>query len=403
MVEKNISSLSQNWVRELAKTDYETWILPLLDLSNLSPDSPLLRPIQIGEGVKADEMAKVPAVRRASVMPGSRKMSAELIRKLISRFSDEQGSFGISGNCINAMIYLCSICDTTGRIEDFPISSLVGIACDSLRGAYDILHKLEQKNVLSVTCTVKNGLRDIVILDNDFSSKNKRYLNLNRSFFNCYSDDFHKFRDLSLYAKRSLLAILFEYDAQGGRRGYRTSFDKLLKKLGLKTSRLIDSYIKELTPLFQDALTIMEGWKSSLYSYASKKANGHESILALRPHRAGEEKQLIEGAPTCLEYKIRRLLSIYSVNPVSDVTGKPLSPQDMRALIKKVGGLMAWKLLEFKDCPLTLDHALQLLEEYITRSDGLTKTIFENYIIYLDEVVQMSRKLVSSGNVMACS
>ena len=194
---------------------------------------------------------------------GSYKLSEYQLMRLISK-----GEHGASSFEIDTMLYLSQICDEKGVINRFRISELKHIIGCSLRECYYVLSNLEKKGLLSVSCENKNGYRKLLLTNNNFSGvtdyRKNRYLNVNRCFLNPFSPEYCYYQKLSLFAKKLLLYILYQYSTK---RGYRFKFRQAAKALCIKNETLISQYLQEIKPLLID---------DELITYMSKESDGRK-------------------------------------------------------------------------------------------------------------------------------
>lgn len=404
-----------NWVRETAYKDYQEGNFSQKFLERLSLPSYNLRKADEGESLCYDSLMDVPVHVKAAVSIGSYKISSRLLYKLISKHilsGDGSNIYGASNSCICTVIYLCTLCDVKGFIEDFRIQDLIGKTCASERGAYYVLSKLEEKGIIQVTCHCKNGYRDILILDNDFSDFKKektRYLNLNRSFFNvCDTSEFgfSAFRGLSLFAKKLLLYSLFEYDAQRGRHGYHSYMYRLAKKIGIKNELLIKKYVEEIAAI--TPLTYVEkvhGKRHPVYTYFSRKEGQKKELVAIRPCSLDVVDSMPSDAPTCLKHKIENVFRDTGVVPhvklYDDCYELPATDRRYKDLVYEVAYSISWYSVVYKDSPVTVSDLLQQFRNFLLHFTYFTKDTLDMFRIYILEFVQLSRSATKPGYVLA--
>lgn len=408
----------QNWVKEIAYQDFydsnmDHVIRERLGLSS-GETSSVIRRLGNGEKNYYDDISDVPANVKAAASIGSYKMSYKLLHKLISKRLMVDGKtdmYGASNSCICTVIYLCTLCDETGLVEDFRIQDLVGKTCVSERGAYYVLSKLEEKGIIQINCYCKNGYRDIILIDNDFSDfhKKDRYLNMNRTFFNVNDTSefgFSAFRKLSLFAKKLLLYTLFEYDAQRGRHGYHSYMYKLAEKLGLKNIDLIQGYVEEISSMcplsFLETLT---GARGPVYTYHSKEGGSRKKIFAIRPKSMDITGQMAEDAPTCLKYKVSSLFKSTGV-PVVFEDGNTfynLEPQsgEYTRIIHELSNIVVWNSVRYKDSPVVVLDLLKQLEKFILLFKYFSLEQVDMFRIYINEFMCLSRQIITPGFVLA--
>ena len=211
---------------------------------------------------------------------GSYKLSGEIISKLTANGSDTAKHDTISNYELMAVIYFSHICDIEGNIEDFKTVSLTTVLGCSRRAAYHILNNLCEKGFISAGKSDWYGRRDIKLLGNDFRGADYhkvRYLNTNFTFFNHNHEDYKRFKALSLYAKKTLIYILFHYNI---RFGYRVSLDALLNELGLAKKRLVLNYIDELKEMFTPAFFEIQDSKTLRQKYATLRIRSKNPFFA---------------------------------------------------------------------------------------------------------------------------
>jgi len=180
------------------------------------------------------------------------KLNSKVVERMTARHvvgPDGSTYPGCSKLMIACMIHFSHICSTKGEIESIRLSSLeLVLKCDK-RSIYSCIDALIMRGFIKVeTVDSFAGIKRITILNNDFSSVNYesgvRYLNTNYPFFNYRSNEgYDKFLNLSLYAMRLLIYILYNYNAATG---YRTSYDNLCAKLSIKKRFRIQRYLKEI-------------------------------------------------------------------------------------------------------------------------------------------------------------
>jgi len=401
-----------NWIKETAYNDFTEQHMSEILSERLSYHS--LRKLDTGEKSYYEDISDVPAAVKASASIGSYKMSYKLLHKLINKHiitGEGTSIYGASNSCICTIIYLCTLCDVTGLVEDFRILDLVGKTCSSERGAYYVLSKLEEKGIIRVECYCKNGYRDIHILDNDFSKyehTKERYLNLNRSFFNVNDTSefgFNAFRGLSLFAKKLLLYTLFEYDAQRGRHGYRSYMYRLAGKLGIKTESLVKRYVDEIS--FMCPLSFMDklnGRSGPIYTHYSKKEGRRELVFEIRPHGIDVVDSLID-APTCLKHKISALLKDADVPVVFESENRGMmqavySDDIYQKIISEIAGIVSWNSVAFKDSPIKTEDILAQFEKFLLHFTYFSTETIQLFRVYINEFMRLSRQIITPGYVI---
>lgn len=417
------------WLKDLAMEDYSLYADKLSQRVGIDPtvpfDSTINNPhIKFNDSnnpkMEYESLDNVPLIVKTNSVLGSRKMSFAVVKKLVNRyleFTDEDGrkKKGASNDCIKTMVYFCQINDNHGYIPNFEIKSLVGKTVNSKRGAYSVLDLLERKRLIKIEKnTCKNGLRNITVLDNDFSNygKNKRvgYLNLNREFFNTESllgsedteQSYSKFCSLSLFAKKMLLYILYMYDSSGsGKNGYRKNIKKLSDILEIDNTNLIYDYVKELEPLFVTYKSLLEGFKSDIYTYKSKSAGSDDVILTLRRNRCGASGTLIENAPTNLKYRIRNMFKMHGVEIRDYLTDTVVGSADLNLIANRLAGVVTWNSLRCMNSPVNINDLLDLLEKFICECEYFTYEHIQMFDIYAYEFVQLSRSILPPNYIMS--
>lgn len=232
---------------------------------------------------------------KISVSPelqGSYKLSKTILDKinLNSNSLCEDNVDTISNNEILAILHFSHICDTSGCIEQFKISELPEIIGCTRRASYNIINNLVRKGFITISDTCWTGCRKITLLNNDFSDGtfSERYLNTNFTFFSYLHEDYTKFKGLSLYAKKTLLIILFNYQEKYG---YRVSIKTLMDYIDIKTKGKIIGYVDELKGMFNANHFSINGSKQ----YRVK----HENILVTPKAAIFSANTGIEEYQTC--------------------------------------------------------------------------------------------------------
>lgn len=198
-------------------------------------------------------------------LKGGYKLSASVLLRMTSnRITGIDGKeYPSLSKCeIITLIYMTHICDQSGYIEYVKINELGTFLGYSERNTYHVMEGLHKKGFIELSENSWTGYRSVRILNNDYSAvkdyhgKN-RYLNTNHIFFCRNSGEFfEKFCELSLYAMRTFLYLLFQYDAKCG---YRISVDRLMNQLGIASRYLCLSYLKEIKDLIgEDFCSISE-------------------------------------------------------------------------------------------------------------------------------------------------
>lgn len=181
---------------------------------------------------------------------GSYKISEKLLTKIVSKeIQDSKGCIhkSVSSLELDALIYFTHISDIKGCVKEFKISELQEVIGCSVRSTYIIINNLEEKGYVTVKGNSWTGIKSIQILDNDFSGNvdytENLYLNTNYEYFDYNKDSYQTYKSLSLFAKKTLLIILFKYKSKYG---YRISVDTIKEYLGIKSRFKVVSYLKEL-------------------------------------------------------------------------------------------------------------------------------------------------------------
>ena len=191
-------------------------------------------------------------------LKGSYKLSKTIIDKI------NQSTRSISNNELLSVIYFTQICDISGYIDDFKISDLKDIIGCSRRAAYNIINNLVEKNFISISGSTWTGCRNITLLDNDFTNSTERYLNTNFTFLTFTHNDYVAFKELSLFAKKTLLIVLFNYQLKYG---YHVSIETLRKYIGVTTKTKVLKYVNELKNMFDASLITVSGSKKQRIKY----------------------------------------------------------------------------------------------------------------------------------------
>lgn len=192
---------------------------------------------------------------------------------------------------ILTMLYFTHIADRTGYIEYVKINELGELLGYSGRNTYHVIDNLVKKGFVESSGNNWTGYRSVKITDNDYSQvtdfRKNRYLNTNLCFFDRSSKTFFEaFSELSLYAMRTLLYILFYYDAMNG---YRFSIDRLMSALGVQDKYLCISYLKELEPLLGTEYYQLRGSKTKRLKYEIVSIHpGNASLVS--EHGVGKEQ-----------------------------------------------------------------------------------------------------------------
>jgi hypothetical protein len=191
---------------------------------------------------------------------GLYKLSEKTVMRLVSRsLTDKNGRHmpGASRYEIAAVIYLTHISDSNGYVTSIKATEIGDALSCSRRNAFILIKNLEKKGFIRILSKEHTGYMDLQLLENeyadvkDYSGKGTRYLNTNRYFFNQADPSYAVFMNLSLYAMRLLLYLLFNYNKAYG---YHASYDALCHRLGIRSRSLVHKYLKELEPLLSSYL-----------------------------------------------------------------------------------------------------------------------------------------------------
>lgn len=201
------------------------------------------------------------AIEKLTDIMGSYKISEKLMEKLISKnleTADGRTVPGVSSLELDAVIYFTTISDSSGRVEEYHPTDLADVLGCSIRATYGIIDNLVKKGIIRMEDTSFCGVKDITVLDNDFSNvtnyTTSKYINTNKEFFNICNESFYSsYKELTLYAKRTLLIILDGYNMNYG---YRVAVDTVKERLGIKNRRLVVSYINELQDILGNKCSI---------------------------------------------------------------------------------------------------------------------------------------------------
>lgn len=185
----------------------------------------------------------------------SNRLSANVVKRLTAKRLININGVEVSGATkymIAAMIHFSHICNLSGDIYGFKTSDLELVLRCNKRSTFNVIRDLVNKGFISVEGEHWTGIKNIHLIDNDFSTYNKgvRYLNTNRDFFNYRnSDDYDSFLDLSLFAMRTFLSLLLNYNEE---HGYHISYDTLCSQIKVKKRALISNYLLEIKTVLKD-------------------------------------------------------------------------------------------------------------------------------------------------------
>lgn len=195
----------------------------------------------------------------SSQLNGCGKLKYDLVLKLTKKnLPGPNGtiSTGASKFEILTLIYLSQIADKSGYISQFTTKDLATVIGCHERSVYVIIKGLQSKGFIKAKYYEDlnwSGVKDITILNNDFS-KVKKYNKTTRyvsTFYPCFdftNESSQKFLEgLSLYALRTLLYILTIYNYDNG---CRISCNKIKDALQIQDRSLIIDYMEELSTYF---------------------------------------------------------------------------------------------------------------------------------------------------------
>lgn len=224
------------------------------------------------------------------------KLNSKVVERMTARHvkgPDGQVYPGCSKLMIACLIHFSHICSTSGEIASIRLNSLeLVLHCDK-RSIYSCIHALEQRGFITVeTIDAFAGIKRIKILDNDFTNVNYknssiRYLNTNYPFFNYRGNTgYEAFLNLSLYAMRLLIYLLYNYNSSFG---YRTSYDNLCSKLSIKKRFRIQRYLKELEPIIGE--NYFHTTKNIIKRYTYGSISMRSNYYAAKPSSFYEHSQ----------------------------------------------------------------------------------------------------------------
>lgn len=207
---------------------------------------------------------------------GSYKISPSLLKRILKKTitineNNEEITYkGISEYELRCLLYFTQICNSSGVIESIHWSEVEMDAKIPERTYQNVLVGLSKKGFIEVERNW-SGYNKIKIKDNDYSNfenmEDKRYLSTLYSFLNVSNKEYSNFKKLSLYAKKTLLYILF---ARHENWGLRSKYETIANELGIKNRGLINKYIKEINKyIFNSYLTTsdyLEEEKAGSYS-----------------------------------------------------------------------------------------------------------------------------------------
>lgn len=251
-------------------------------------------------------------------LQGLGKLSLPYVKKMISKSvegSDGTVYSGASKLEILTLLYLSQIAEPSGLVREFKTKDIAETICCSERAVFVIFASLKKKGFITYKDYDNKrwtGLKDIRLLNNDFSSvnkytKNTRYISTFYTFFDFTDESVVSFLNgLSLYALRTLLCILISYNYNTG---LRMSCDRFCEELGIVDRSLIKYYLDELAAYFgDDFFTIRRGHNARI-TYGNVYIGAHKS--SLQPEAAPHDEQMTY-------YKRRWLLNFKHYDMVCD-------------------------------------------------------------------------------------
>lgn len=216
-------------------------------------------------------------------LKGCYKISRAVLMRMIDKMvigKDGKQYPSLSKCEIITMLYFTHIADASGYIEYVKINELGELLGYSERNTYHVIDNLIKKGFVESNGSNWTGYRSVKIIGNDYSQvkdfRKNRYLNTNYCFFDRSAKGFFEvFSNLSLYAMRTFLYVLFHYDAM---HGYRFSIDRLMDTLGIQDKYLCLSYLKELEALLGAGYYQLRGSKTKRLKY---------EVVSIHPGNAG--------------------------------------------------------------------------------------------------------------------
>ncbi len=297
----------------------------------------------------------------------------KLSRAVLMRMVDKT-VIGVDGNqypslskCeILTMLYFTHIADSSGYIEYVKVNELGNLLGYSERNTYHVIENLAKKAFVESSGNHWTGYRSVKIIGNDYSQvkdfRKNRYLNTNHCFFDRSAKGFFEvFSNLSLYAMRTFLYILFYYDAL---HGYRFSIDRLMDALGIQDKYLCLSYLKELEALLGAGYYQLRGSKTKRLKY---------EVVSIHPGNAGlvSERGINKEQDSFFKYKwcvyLRRIGQHFERDSwfASELFGIVYTLlRQGKALLDKLEALIKEVLLEAEgEEQALMDIKLRLVEE----------------------------------------
>lgn len=233
---------------------------------------------------------------------GGYKLSGSVLSRMISNriIGTDGKEYPSLSKCeIITLLYMTHICDQSGYIEYVKINELGGLLGYSARNTYHVMEGLQKKGFIEASGNSWTGYRAVRILNNNYRGVKdfhgeKRYLNTNYIFFRRdESEFFTKFCELSLYAMRTFLYLLFQYNV---RIGFHISVERLRKQLGIASRYLCLSYLKEIEALVGEEFCSIADSKTKRIKY---------DVINLHPgnHMLVADEQVQEKQDAYYKYK----------------------------------------------------------------------------------------------------
>lgn len=223
-------------------------------------------------------------------LKGGYKLAGSVLLRMISnRITGIDGKeYPSLSKCeIITLLYMTHICDRSGYIAYIKVNELGELLGYSARNTYHVMEGLHKKGFIETSGNNWTGYRSVRILNNDYSAvedyrgKN-RYLNTNCIFFRRNEGEcFRRFCELSLYAMRTFLYLLFQYDV---RTGYRISVDRLMNRLGIASRYLCLSYLREIKEMMGEDFCTISDSKTKRIKYDVIKLHLGNHLLVLDEH-----------------------------------------------------------------------------------------------------------------------
>lgn len=219
-----------------------------------------------------------------SQIQGSYKLSSTIINKLTKKTiigPDNKVYPGATKNMIITMLFFSHICSKSGYISNFRPADLALVLHCSLRSTFNIIQSLKACGLIEVSGDNWTGIKDIKLLNNDYSSVSDytklRYINTNRGYFDYRSNQgYDKLLNLSLYSLRLLLLLLLNYNEK---HGYHISIDTICSQMQISNRLLIPKYIFELKNVLGKEFCIIHKNKLKRQKYGSLIIKSNEDAM----------------------------------------------------------------------------------------------------------------------------